>query len=155
MPDATSLTYIVIGALCVLAVLAVAYLVRRRRPRPQAPIVHIETEAVAFLERYGPDGEPRVYAINKPVLIIGRSEESDIRIPPDMPGVQTVSRRHAQIRREDADFIIEDLASQNGIKVNGLVTHRNLLRDGYRVTFGSVEFVFRRSGPRDAAGSDA
>jgi len=154
MLDATSLIYLVIGALCVVAVLSVVFVVRRRRRQPPAPTIRVEPQAIAFLERVGDDGEPRIHAINKPVLTIGRSEESDIHIPSDAPGAQTVSRRHAQIRREDTEFIIEDLGSQNGIKVNGLATHRNLLRDGYRVTFGNVEFVFRRSGPPGAAGGD-
>jgi pSer/pThr/pTyr-binding forkhead associated (FHA) protein len=51
------------------------------------------------------------------------------------------------------DFIVEDLGSQNGIRVNGLITHRNLLRDGYRVAFGGVEFVFRLPESPDAARS--
>ena len=145
----SSFQYIVLGALGVLAILLILALLRRRRRAP-APAAPARPEAIAFLEHTGGDG-PRRYALHKPLVIVGRGPDSDIRISADVPGALSVSRRHAQIRREDMDFIVEDLGSQNGIRVNGLVTCRNLLRDGYRVSFGSVEFVFRLSEPGDAA----
>ena len=141
-----------LGAAAVLIVVLVVVLLRRRRPAPAPPPVE-QPESIAFLERIS-DGEgPRIYSIYKPVVAIGRGPDSDLRIAPDVPGAQSVSRRHAQIRREDLDFIVEDLGSQNGIRVNGLITHRNLLRDGYHVAFGSVEFVFRLPESPDAARS--
>jgi len=154
MPDLISLQYIALGALSVLAVLLIVALIRRRRRAP-APPLHAALESIAFLERTSDGDGPRIYALNKPVIIVGRGESSDVRVEADLPGALTISRRHAQIRREDVEFIVEDLGSQNGIQVNGLVTQRNLLRDGYRVSFGSVEFVFRRSEPGDAARSDS
>lgn len=147
MPDLTNLVYIALGALSVLALLLVVVILRRRRKPATAPAPAAPAESIAFLERTGEDGGPRLYALNKPLLIVGRREDSDVRIGAEIPGAKTVSRRHAQIRREDLDFVVEDLGSRNGIKVNGLVTHRNLLRDGYQVAFGSVEFIFRRSEP--------
>ena len=141
MPDFPSLGYIALGGVAVLLiVLLVVVLLRRRRPAPIA--VPAAPEPVPFLERLG-DGEGlRKYALTKPVVVIGRTEDSDVRVSVDWPGGRSVSRRHAQIRREDTDFVVEDLGSQNGIRVNGLATHRNLLREGYRVSFGDLEFVF-------------
>ncbi len=152
MPDLTSLIYIVLGALGVLVILLIVVAIRRRRraPPPAAPA---PPEAIAFLERVGDGDGVRLYALNKPLSLVGRGEDSDVRIATDLAGALTVSRRHAQIRREDLDFIVEDLGSQNGIKVNGLVTRRNLLRDGYSVSFGDVEFVFRTSKPGETTRS--
>jgi pSer/pThr/pTyr-binding forkhead associated (FHA) protein len=148
------LLYIVLGALIVLVIaLAItvgARVVRRRRPPPAPePPPPEAPESIAALE-YAGEGAHVHYAIRKPLIIIGRGVDADMHISPDVPGARSVSRRHAQIRRDDVDFVVEDLGSQNGIRVNGLVTQRNLLRDGYRVAFGSVEFVFRLSQPGDA-----
>lgn len=136
---------VTLGLLGVLvAGFVVASRIRRRkaqlaaeRAQPRGPA------AIAFLERLGEDESPRTYELHRPLMGIGRGADNDIRIAPDVPGALTVSRRHAQIRREDVDYIVEDVDSTNGIRVNGLATRRNLLRDGYQVSFGSVEFVFR------------
>jgi hypothetical protein len=151
-----NLEYALLGAAIVLIAVLAIVLLRRRRPAPapSAPSKP-EPEPVAFLERTGEGEEPRIHSLHKPLVIIGRGAENDIRIPADLPGALSVSRRHAQVRREDLDFIVEDLGSQNGIRVNGLATCRNLLRDGYRVSFGSVEFVFRTPAPPEAAESDS
>jgi pSer/pThr/pTyr-binding forkhead associated (FHA) protein len=154
MPDGTSFIYIALGAAIVLAlVLAFLLLNQRRKPQP-APTPPAQPDPIAFLERVEGEDGARLYALNKPLHVVGRGEDSDVRITADIPGAMSVSRRHAQIRREDFDFVVEDLGSRNGIKVNGLVTHRNLLRDGYHVAFGSVEFIFHQSQPGRPAGSD-
>lgn len=145
--DATTLLTIALGLLSVLVIGAMIVLLRRRRERPAEPALPSRPEPIAFLERLGEGEGPRLYAINKPLLIIGRSADSDLCVIPEWQGALSVSRRHAQIRREDTDFVVEDLGSQNGIMVNGLVTHRNLLHDGYHITFGAIEFVFRQTAP--------
>ena len=146
------LEYLVLGVLAVLALVLLAIAVRqRRRPAPRAPLA---IEPVPFLERTGEGDGPRKFALNKPVIMVGRAADSDVRVLADWPDGPSVSRRHGQIRREDTDFIVEDLGSQNGIRVNGLATHRNLLRDGYRVAFGGVEFVFHGAKPSEAGGDN-
>ncbi len=47
-------------------------------------------------------------------LVIGRGKQSDVRIISE-----GVSRQHAKIHKEGDDLIIEDLASANGITING------------------------------------
>ena len=135
-------TLVLLGVL--VAGFVVASRIRRRKAQPAAePAQQREPVSIAVLERLGEGEGPRSYTLHRPLIAIGRGADNDIRIDPDVPGALTVSRRHAQIRREDVDYIVEDVGSTNGIRVNGLVTHRNLLRDGYHVSFGSVEFVFR------------
>ncbi|MEM7347090.1 MAG: FHA domain-containing protein [Chloroflexota bacterium] len=50
----------------------------------------------------------------EPELIIGRSTECAVSIP-----VRWISRRHAVLRREGGQFILEDAGSKNGVFVNG------------------------------------
>ncbi len=104
-----------------------------------------ETQAVSA-EELGVDAPPAtvtldgaVHALEKPVVVIGRSKECDIRV-----GDANVSRRHAEIRREGSTFWVVDLDSTNGVAVNGRTLKRAKLDDEDRITLGSTELVFRR-----------
>ncbi len=108
-----------------------------------------ETEA-ASAEELGvePDREPATVTIDgsqhkleKPVMVIGRSKDSDIRVSDP-----NISRRHAEIRQEGTTFWIVDLDSTNGVAVNGRALKRAKLDDEDRITIGSSELVFRRPG---------
>ncbi|HEY3866110.1 MAG TPA: DUF3662 and FHA domain-containing protein [Solirubrobacteraceae bacterium] len=69
---------------------------------------------------------------------IGRSRECEIVL--DDAGA---SRRHAEIRPEPAGWALRDLASTNGVRVNGRAVHGTQpLRQGDRVEIGSTEIVF-------------
>jgi hypothetical protein len=69
---------------------------------------------------------------------IGRSRECDIVL--DDAGA---SRRHAEIRPDPAGWALRDLASTNGVRVNGRAIHGvQPLRQGDRVEIGSTEIVF-------------
>ena len=69
---------------------------------------------------------------------IGRSRECEIVL--DDAGA---SRRHAEIRPDPAGWALRDLASTNGVRVNGRAIHGTQpLRQGDRVEIGSTEIVF-------------
>lgn len=54
----------------------------------------------------------------------------------------TVSRRHAELRREGSSVTLQDLGSTNGTFVNGnKIAADTLLKNGDRVQFGDVQFV--------------
>ena len=54
-----------------------------------------------------------------------------------------VSRRHAELRRNDSgDWEIVDLNSTNGIKVNGRRVSSSRLRPGDDVTIGTTTLSF-------------
>ncbi len=54
----------------------------------------------------------------------------------------TVSRRHAELRREGSDVTLQDLGSTNGTYVNGeRISAETPLKSGDRVQFGDVQFV--------------
>jgi hypothetical protein len=72
-------------------------------------------------------------------LVVGRSSDCDIRI--DDPNV---SRRHAEIRREDGGYWIVDLGSTNGVTVNGKRVERALLAPEDEIVVGTTEVRFER-----------
>jgi FHA domain-containing protein len=72
-------------------------------------------------------------------LVLGRSRDCDIQLSD-----ANVSRQHAELRQEGTSYWIVDLASTNGIEVNGKRVKRAKLRDGDKVTLGSTDVVFSR-----------
>ncbi|MFJ8045363.1 FHA domain-containing protein [Kitasatospora sp. NPDC096147] len=70
------------------------------------------------------------------VLRIGRMTGSGLRL-----GDATVSRHHAELRREGDGWVLYDLGSSNGTFVNELrVAGAVVVRAGDRVRFGSLAF---------------
>jgi predicted component of type VI protein secretion system len=79
-------------------------------------------------------------AIQNALITIGRGPENDVRLA-DL----TVSRQHCQLKRHANDrYLIEDLRSRNGTKLNG---HRLsapvILTDGDKLAIGVYEIIFR------------
>lgn len=55
----------------------------------------------------------------------------------------TVSKHHAELRYENGQFVLYDLASMNGTTVNNHRVQRQSLLDGDDIKFGNVQFVFK------------
>ncbi|HUY77543.1 MAG TPA: DUF3662 and FHA domain-containing protein [Ktedonobacterales bacterium] len=103
-----------------------------------APVAQ-ESIPVAWLTLYRPT-RGQAMRIERPVIHIGRSADNDIVV-----NEKKVSRYHAQIRCEHGQFMVYDLGSTNGVKVNGVTAPRPVpLRNNDLVTVGSYEFVFQR-----------
>lgn len=66
-------------------------------------------------------------------LSIGRDGDCDVVL-----AVKEVSRHHAEIQRDGANFVIVDLGSMNGTRVNGAGVTRQQLADGDEITVGGV-----------------
>ena len=60
-------------------------------------------------------------------VVIGRSRGDVVSDP-------NVSRRHAELRRDENAWHAVDLGSTNGVKVNGRRIEQVALRDGDRIT---------------------
>jgi hypothetical protein len=74
---------------------------------------------------------------------IGRDASSDLAIA-DM----TVSRLHAQLERTPDGWLLSDLESRNGTRVNGwLVRGKVPVRAGDLVSFGSLDVIFAAAAP--------
>jgi hypothetical protein len=70
-------------------------------------------------------------------VLIGRSRDCDVTL--DDPNV---SRRHAELRREGGAWIVSDLGSTNGIKVNGRRVNDHPLTPGDDITLGLEHLTF-------------
>jgi len=70
-------------------------------------------------------------------VVLGRSREADIVLQDP-----NVSRRHAELRREDGGWQIVDLGSTNGIKVNGRRVANQPLSAGDQITIGVTDLTF-------------
>jgi pSer/pThr/pTyr-binding forkhead associated (FHA) protein len=70
-------------------------------------------------------------------VVLGRSREADIVLQDP-----NVSRRHAELRKDDGGWQIVDLGSTNGIKVNGRRVDNQPLRPGDQVTIGVTDLTF-------------
>jgi pSer/pThr/pTyr-binding forkhead associated (FHA) protein len=123
---------------------------RRKTPRPISPPPSASahpppTPTGPHLESVGTSGGRCHLDLRPDGVTIGRAPENDLVITQDLPGWETVSRRHARIYEQAGHWIVEDLNSTNGIYVNGKRTGRNLLREGWQLRVGGVEFLFRAS----------
>ncbi len=85
-------------------------------------------------------GRPiKTFPLHRDRVVIGRTAESDVVVSD--PGV---SRQHAEVRREDGEFVIADLGSTNGTMVNASTIGEHTLREGDRITVGKTVLEFRR-----------
>lgn len=86
--------------------------------------------------RRGPNAGSR-FLLDRPVTAAGRHPDSDIFLD-DV----TVSRRHAEFRREDNSFFVRDVGSLNGTYVNRERIDVVELAGGDEVQVGKFRLVF-------------
>ncbi|MGB0389238.1 MAG: FhaA domain-containing protein [Ardenticatenaceae bacterium] len=97
-------------------------------PSPQ------QSNANAWLEI----GGNRTVALNQPFLTIGRSVENAIVLDED-----DVSRKHAQIKLKGGHYVLTDLNSANGTRVNGRAVTECILRDGDEICLANICMTFK------------
>ena len=71
-------------------------------------------------------------------IVLGRSEECDYVLNDGL-----VSRRHAEISWAGGTFVVKDLGSNNGTKVDGAAVIKHNLKDGDHVEIGGQTFIYR------------
>jgi hypothetical protein len=71
--------------------------------------------------------------------VIGRSRDCDVTL--DDPNV---SRRHAEVRRENGGYWVVDLGSTNGVVLNGKRVERARLEPDDSILLGTTELRFER-----------
>ena len=106
--------------------------------------VESEGGGAGFLERHhvsltllnGPAAGTE-FALQAPRVMIGRSASACIAL--DDP---SVSSEHASIELGPDGFGVRDLASTNGVQVNGAAVTASALKHGDRLTIGSCELQY-------------
>jgi TolB protein len=88
------------------------------------------------------EGQVVQEAILEDELRIGRAEDNDLVLADPK-----VSRHHAQVRKEEAGYVLTDLDSANGTLVQGvLVTEPYTLQHNDRIQIGDVELAYYEAG---------
>ena len=94
--------------------------------------------------RDGGRGEPPPLEIHEPppeeparTLVIGRHPGCDLVL--EHP---TVSRRHAQLTRDGDRWVLTDLSSSNGTRLNGWRVRRSAVRSGDELMLGAQRLLF-------------
>ena len=80
-------------------------------------------------------------ALKGEMLTVGRLPDSGIPI-----NDANVSRRHAEFRSQGSTFVVVDLGSTNGTKLNGVrIEGEHVLNDGDIISFGGTHIRFEAS----------
>lgn len=110
-------------------------------PHARAGVFSLTSEV-----REAPGGFPNAYlvledgqrlAIGEDTVVIGRLESCTIVVEDT-----SVSRHHAEVRREEDAVVLTDLDSTNGTRVNGARVSRHELVDGDQIAVGTATFAF-------------
>jgi pSer/pThr/pTyr-binding forkhead associated (FHA) protein len=86
-------------------------------------------------------------SLHRPVLLIGRHPECDIRL-----NLPKISRRHCCVVLAYDRVLIRDLGSHNGLRVNGRLIDEAQLRAGDEVAIGPIIYQLVAEG-HPAAGA--
>lgn len=100
------------------------------------PIEPLEKGSALLVIKKGPDAGMS-FTINRPIICIGRHPESDIFLD-DI----TVSRRHADIRREENTYTLADTGSLNGTYLNHERIEASELDNGDEIQIGKFRLLF-------------
>jgi pSer/pThr/pTyr-binding forkhead associated (FHA) protein len=104
------------------------------------PEDQLEPGQALLLVKHGPNAGT-TYLVEREVTTLGRNPDSDAFLD-DV----TVSRRHAEIRRQPDGFYLHDLGSLNGSYVNRERVEVTKLASGDEVQIGMFKLVFFSSG---------
>jgi len=103
-----------------------------RAARRLDPLPSVDARRQALLV-----GEGKRTLLSGSRVVIGRSRDCDVVVSDP-----NVSRRHAELQRDEGGWSVADLGSTNGIKVNGRRVDNAPLRDGDRITLGVTDLTF-------------
>jgi hypothetical protein len=96
-----------------------------REPDPRRRIARLQVEG-------------RTEIVGSHGAVLGRSRDSDVVLED-----ANVSRRHAEVRPSGGSWIVRDLGSTNGVKVNGrLIEGAQSLKAGDQIELGTCRIVF-------------
>jgi len=80
------------------------------------------------------------FSLTESIITIGRHPDSNLVL-----GDPNVSRNHAEIRPQGDQYVVVDLGSTNGSRINGVRIDTQVLQDGDEITFGNTRMRFEAS----------
>lgn len=80
--------------------------------------------------------------LQRPVLLVGRHPECDVRID-----LGKISRRHCCLALAYDRVMIRDLGSRNGLRVNGLLVEEAQLHAGDEIAIGPILYRMEEEVP--------
>ena len=92
-----------------------------------------------------PDGTDTPHELTEEVVTVGRLSDNIIQID-DV----SVSIHHAEITFSKGHYVLRDLGSTNGTRVNDHSFTDGPIRDGDRIRFGKVDARYTSENPNDA-----
>jgi len=95
--------------------------------------------------RFNHEGRDQVLTIGDRPVVIGRAPDCDLLLQHE-----SISRQHARISRDDEGWVLRDLGSKNGSRVNTFHVTDQLLRNGDRIDLGTIR-MYVEIGPESAA----
>ena len=95
--------------------------------------------------RFNHEGRDQVLTIGDRPVVIGRAPDCDLLLQHE-----SISRQHARISRDDEGWVLRDLGSKNGSRVNTFHVTDQLLRNGDRIDLGTIR-MYVDIGPESAA----
>lgn len=114
--------------------------------QPVSGVDGLPPGSALLVVRRGPNAGSR-FLLDIPTTSAGRHPDSDIFLD-DV----TVSRRHAEFRRDAGEFVVVDVGSLNGTYVNREPVDTAVLANGDEVQIGKFRLVFL-TGPREPGAS--
>ena len=96
----------------------------------------LPADAALLVVKRGPNAGAR-FLLDRDITTAGRHPEADIFLD-DV----TVSRRHAEFRRNDGEFEVVDVGSLNGTYVNREPRNSQTLSTGDEIQIGKFRLVF-------------
>ena len=92
-----------------------------------------------------PDGSEAIHDLTDDIISIGRVEDNLLPIVD-----ASVSSHHAQLTKDDADYVLRDLGSTNGTRYNGRELPEGedvKLSDGDQILFGNIGVLYSSETP--------
>ncbi|UJR79169.1 FHA domain-containing protein [Sandaracinus amylolyticus] len=85
------------------------------------------------------EGKTTVVPLVRDEITIGRKEGNTIRLTE-----RNISRRHAKLRKANGSYLVEDLSSYNGVKVNGRrIGNEATLKAGDQISIGDYQLALQ------------
>src|SRR5436190_20756905 len=88
-----------------------------------------------------PDGSEVTHELAEEIITLGRVEDNMIQIDD-----ASVSSHHAELSLRGDEYILKDIGSTNGTRVNGAPAEPDaeiVLKPGDRITFGNIPVRYR------------